>query len=222
MRSAVEEPTQEGTDTFVFTDPVVRVAFDDYLHTLTHPSTADERETKRAALAALDDATRTEQLAYAFEQTELMQRWVVLFVMSKVPSEASLAFAQQFFAATVWDEYDAYMSEVSPTGKSGDLDQGMKLVIRALHLVMNCVDAEVAEAEELILELATTYELADVRRAAIREIETRGSSALRSELAAVVDPEDEPWLNPPPFPEDYTIEFDSEDSAFEDPETVPE
>ena len=43
-----------------------------------------------------------------------------------------------------------------------------------------------------------------------------------SELAAVVDPEDEPWLNPPPFPEDHTIELDSEDSAFEDPETVPE
>ena len=219
VRLAVEEPSQEGTDELAFSDPQVRMAVEHYLDTMTGAAPASEMEDALAAVAGLDDMTRTEQLAAAFDATDLSQKWVVLFVMSKVPSAGGLAWAGTFFTSVVYDEYDAYL-ELVEEEYADDLGPGMKLVVRALQLVANCHEAAISGADDMLLSVASEHGLAPVRRAAIREIEVRGDAGLKAELRTVIQPADEAWLDPEPFPMAHTIELDERDSAFDDPEEV--
>lgn len=132
-----------------------------------------------------------------------------------------MAFASEFFAATVYEELADYVENVGVSSVHGELAKGMKLVMRALHLIANCHDAGVTGADAQLLELATTYDIDVVRRAAIRTIETRGDAAMKTALRAAVQPDDEGWLDPEPFPENKTFALDPDDPALTDHEEVP-
>jgi hypothetical protein len=206
----------EPQEQLVLEDPAARQAVDAYVAAVTGPISPEAEAAAIEALRAIPSDTLVSELAVAFEPSSLLQKWMILFILTKTPSPEALSFASHFLQQTVNETYDDYMAEAEIEEPDEPLYRALKLVYQALTIVTRCVRASVPEADELLLSFALDHELEAVRQAAIHEIEMLGDATLATALRDGIRPEDAIHLNPTVLPHAEAVTLDPDDPVFDD------
>ncbi|MCA9621412.1 MAG: hypothetical protein KC731_20465 [Myxococcales bacterium] len=210
-----ESPEAEE-ERLVLTNPEARAAVDAYVAAVSGPIDPEAEAAAIANLRLVQPALLVEELTTAFDQSSMIQRWLILLIMTQAPSPDVLAFATNFLHVTVPDAYEQYVLDTGNEEYDEGLAEGARLVYQAVRILHRCVETGVPGADTALLAVAVEHPLPPVRVPAIHAIEVVGDEELRAALRMAIQPADEVWLDPVPMPHAELVDIDPNDPALSD------